>query len=208
MGTESITGNTPSVKVKKKTNKWKIAFFVLIAILIGSIIFVYMRITSIREPQLPQVLSEINQSESSFQVSLNKAQANAIVNDFLTDFQKDSDFKFEFVLQKQALFTGTFKVLGEDVRFYLYFNPKVEDNGDVTLKASSVSIEKLELPIHEILKHVEKNYKLPDWVQVKSSDNSIILHLSNFKTENGISFSANKFDLIDDEIVFTVYLFS
>ena len=204
MGTET----TIERPVKKRINKWKVAFFVLIALLIGSLLFVIIRVNTIREPELPVIMSEIKQSEASFQVQLNKSQANAIVNDFLTDFQKDSDFKFEFVLQKQALFTGTFQILGEDVRFYLYFTPSVEDNGDISLKASSVSIEKLELPIHEILKHIEKNYKLPEWVNVKSSENTIILHLSKFKTENGLSFSANKFDLIDDEINFTVYLFS
>lgn len=192
--------------IVKSINKWKIAFIILVGIILGLFIFLFIRINAEREPNLPVVLDEIKQSESSFQVELNKSQANAIVNDFLTDFQKDSSIKYDFILEKQALLIGNFVFLDEKVKFYLYFTPSLENNGDVMLKATSVSIGELGLPKSELLQYVQNNYEVPDWVEVRASENSIILHLSQFETAGGMRITANEIDLIDDEIIFTVSL--
>lgn len=187
-------------KSKRSINKWKIAFFVVIGIIIGALVFLCIRITADREPGLSNKMAEIVQSDASFQIEVNRMQANAIANKFLMDFQENSPVKYEFILEKQALLTGNFVFLGEDIKFYLYFTPSVLENGDLKLKASSVSVGRLEIPKSEILKYVKNNYKLPDWVEVDSVNDSVVLHLSQMQTKNGMSFTLQEIDLVNDKI--------
>ena len=51
-------------------------------------------------------------------------------------------------------------MLGHDIPFYLYFDPYVMANGNVQLKAKSLSIGTLGLPIKEVLKFAKRSYKL------------------------------------------------
>ena len=87
---------------KESINKWKIAFLVIIGIIIATSVFLYIRATAEREPDINTIMAQIKQADASFQIELNKSQANAIVNDYLTDFQKETSVKYEFVLEEQA----------------------------------------------------------------------------------------------------------
>ena len=200
-------GNNREDQKVKSINIWKFLFIILLAIIVGTIIFLFIRVNAVREPNLPEMLNEIEQTDATFQVELNKTQTNAIVNNFLTNYQKDSSVKFEFIVEMQALLTGNFKFLGENLKFYIYFNPTVEDNGDITLKTTSISIGELKLPAPELLTYVSSSYDLPDWVEVRSEESSIVIHLSQFKPAPNMRISADKIDLIDDEILFTVSLY-
>ena len=95
---------------------------------------------------------------------------------------------------------------GQDIKFYLYFMPSVESNGDVLLTATSVSVGKLELPKSELLKFVKNNYDLPDWVEVDIEKDSLVLYLSQIKALGGVGIAAKEIDLANDKIVFTASL--
>lgn len=191
---------------RKFENPWKLAFFVLIGILIGTIIFLYIRITTEREKSSVLEQSAIATGEPTFQVQITKSQANQLINFYLNGFQANSPIKYTFVLENQALLNGTFNFLGHDLNFYLYFEPYVLDNGDVQLKAKSISIGKLSLPISELMRYVKNNFKLPTWVEIDTEKELMILHLSQYKLESGMHFQAEKIDLVDDDIKFNVFL--
>ena len=92
------------------------------------------------------------------------------------------------------------------LNFYLYFEPSVLKNGDVQLKAKSISIGTLSLPISELMKFVKLKFKLPEWVEVNSKEEQIIMHLSEFQLKGGMYIGADKIDLVGDEILFNVFL--
>ena len=125
---------------------------------------------------------------------------------FLTDFQKDSDIKYEFYLENQALLKGQFNFLGAKINFYLYFDPYVMDNGNVQLKARDLSIGTLNLPISEVMSMITRSYKFPDWVEVSTKDQTIELKLDQFKMQNGLFIKADHIDLVGDDIQFSLYL--
>jgi uncharacterized protein YpmS len=190
----------------KLENPWKLAFFVLIGILAGVICFVAFRVTRVSEADNLTGQSDIVNEDPTFQIQLNKSQTNQLINFYLDEFQKDSGVEYSFSLENQALFTGTFEILGHKLKFYLYFEPYVTDSGEIELKAKSLSVGTLSLPISELMNYVKNNFKLPSWVEINSSDELIILHLNQFKYKNGISFNAEQIDLVDDVIVINVYL--
>ena len=193
-------------KNKKKIKRWQISLLVIAGIIIGIFAVLVVRINSKREPELATKNTGVVSKESTFQVQLTKSQTNELLNYYLNEFQKDSKVKYSFVLENQALLQGTFPFMGHDLIFYLYFEPTVTDGGNVQLKAKSISIGTLSLPISELMKYVKTQFKLPAWVIVNSKDEIIELHLNEFQLKGGMYLGAEKIDLLGDEIKFNVFL--
>jgi uncharacterized protein YpmS len=185
-------------------NPWKLAFFTLLGILIGSIFFLFIRITDNREPRIEK--THFIKSDSSFEIQLTKRQTNQIINSYLKELQKKSKIKYNFTLENQALLRGNFIFLGHRLNFYLYFEPYVIDNGDVKLKVKSISIGTLSLPNSELMKFMKNNFKLPSWVEIDGANEIIVLHLKQFKLKNGIYFEVKQINLVDDIIKLNVHL--
>lgn len=194
-------------KKRKLENPWKLAFFLVMGILIGISCFIFIRVNTLREPEgFIENISIQSDDEPALQIQMTKSQTNKLINYYLNEFQSNSPVKYNFILDKQALLNGKFKFLGADLNFYLYFDPYVTTNGEVQLKAKSLSIGSLPLPISELMNFIKKNFDLPLWVEVDSKKEMIILHLNQFKLENGMFFNVEKIDLIDDDISVSVFL--
>ncbi len=88
-------------------------------------------------------------------------------------------------MENEALLNGTFEVLGFPIDFYLYFDPYVMENGNVQLKARSLSIGTLSLPIKDVMNMIKRNYKLPDWIEVNTDDLTIMLRLDHSECKTG-----------------------
>ncbi|EOT42818.1 MULTISPECIES: YpmS family protein [Enterococcus] len=191
----------------KKMNGWKIAFLVLTAFIIGSGIFLGTRIFSNREPNYSKSAKVSDkQGQEVTTISMNKSQLNTLIDYYLTDFQKDSSVKYQFALENEAMLSGETKVLNFPVQFYLYFDPYVMENGNIQLRAKSMSIGTLGLPIEEVMKLVKRGYDFPDWIDVTPKDKSITLRLDQFQLPTGLFVKAKKINLIDDEIQVGLYL--
>ncbi|MDT2596096.1 YpmS family protein [Enterococcus dongliensis] len=194
-------------EITKKINGWKIAFLVLIGILLGSVLFATVRIFTVRETNLPPS-SETTVPKGSpvLTMNTNKKKLNTVMAYFLNDLQKDSTVKYEFYLENQAMLKGEFKILGAKVEFYLYFDPYVMDNGNVQLKARDLSIGTLNLPVSQVMATVKRSYTFPKWVAIDPKDQTIVLKLNKFKLNNGMFIKANHIDLVGDDIQFGLYL--
>ncbi|WP_419469618.1 YpmS family protein [Candidatus Enterococcus mansonii] len=193
--------------MKQTINRWKIAFLVLVGLIIGSLAFVFVRITQVREPNYKPV-PELVEKEGTPVIAIqsNKKQVNSLIDFYLSDFQKGSKITYKFYLENEAMLNGTFEVLGHPIQFYLYFDPYVMDDGNVQLKAKSLSIGTLGLPMKEILKFVQRDYKLPSWVEVNPDEQTILLRLDQFRMQNGLFIRAEKINLVDDDIRMNIYL--
>ncbi|MBO0469208.1 YpmS family protein [Enterococcus sp. DIV0242_7C1] len=193
--------------VQTPMNRWKIAFLILVGTIIASLAFIFVRITQVREPNykpVPELVAK--EGTPVIAIQSNKKQVNALIDFFLSDFQKDSDINYKFYLENEAMLNGTFEVLGYPIEFNLYFDPFVMNDGNVQLKAKSLSIGTLGLPIKEILKFVQRDYKLPSWVEVNPDDSTILLRLDQFRMQNGLFIRAEKINLVDDDIRMNIYL--
>ncbi|OTP12136.1 hypothetical protein A5844_000352 [Enterococcus sp. 10A9_DIV0425] len=192
---------------RKKINFWKYAFLILLGLMVGVSVFLGSRIFANREPNLPEVppITE-RQGEPVLTINTNKEKVNQMISFFLTDLQKDQDIKYKFYLENEAMLNGTFEVLGFPIDFYLYFDPYVMENGNVQLKAKSLSIGTLSLPIKDVMNMIKRNYKLPDWIEINTDDLTIMLRLDQFRMQNGMYIKANKIDLVNDDIRFSIYL--
>lgn len=193
-------------KMAKTINPWKLAFLGLIGVLVGFLLFIGIRATQVREPDFDSSKIAKRSGNPVLTIQSNKQQINELIAFYLDDFQKNSDVTYDFYLENEAMLAGNFKILGHPIQFNLYFDPYVMDNGNVQLKAKSLSIGTLGLPIRDILGFVQRDYNLPDWVEVMPEDKYILLRLDKFQMQNGLFIRADKINLIDDDIRVSIYL--
>ena len=190
-----------------KLNPWKAAFLFLVAVLIGGFLLLFTRLTQERE-NVSQIIAEnvVREGDPVITINSNKEQVNRFVDFYLADLQKDAEQQYQFVLKNEALLTGEFDLLGFPVSFYLYFDPFVMANGNIQLKAKSLSIGALGLPINQVLKMIQNNSKIPEWIDIQPKEEMINLRLDQFELKNGMFFRADKINLVDNEIQLNVYL--
>lgn len=196
------------IKTKlKKINGWKMAFLTLIGILLGSFLLIYSRVNQERE-DLSQIQTQVtaNAGEAVLNIRSNKEQVNRLVAFYLDELQADSKQKFTFVLKSEALLSGQIEVLGIPLNFYVYFDPYVMDDGNIQLKAKSLSIGSLGLPLNEVLKMISRNKQIPEWVEVVPKEGTIVLRLDQFELANGMYIRGEKINLVDDDIQVNLYL--
>ncbi|MGG5358719.1 hypothetical protein IGI57_001352 [Enterococcus sp. DIV0213j] len=216
-----MTEKEPEKRVSKKTpkqaskkpfresmrNPWKIACLVLIGLILGTGIFLGTRIFANREPDYKEIPAiTARQGEPVLTINTKKEKVNQLITFFLEDFQKDSDVKYKFYLENEALLNGEFEILGFPINFYLYFDPYVMENGNVQLKAKSLSVGTLSLPIKDIMNMIKRNYKLPDWIEINTDDLTVMIRLDQFRMQNGMYIKAERINLVDDDIQFSLYL--
>ncbi|MHC5268029.1 YpmS family protein [Enterococcus sp. LJL98] len=195
------------VKTLKSMNKWKAAFFVLLALVLGLSLLLVTRLYQEREAIPPmKIETSAKAGIPVLNVRSNKEQINALVAFYLEDLQKETEQNYQFVLKNEALLTGEFDLLGFPVTFYLYFDPYVMEDGNVQLKAKSLSIGALGLPINQVLRMIKNNSQIPEWIEVQPKEERIVLRLDQFQLKNGLSFRADKLNLVEDEIQLSVYL--
>lgn len=191
----------------KKINGWMVAFFVLLGVVVGSGIVVANRVLETREVPTSNSAKLVERDGSPVvTIESTKQQVNELIAFYLQDYSEKSGLDYTFTLENQALLNGQFKVLGMPVNFYLYFDPYVMENGNVQLKAKSLSIGTLGVPIKEVMKLVKRSYKLPSWIEIKPSDGTVLIRLDQFRMQNGLFIKAEKIDLVDDEIKASLYL--
>ncbi|MEG0285146.1 MULTISPECIES: YpmS family protein [Vagococcus] len=187
-------------------NPWRVAFLTLLAVVIGFISVLMFRISTPRmtyDAKLPVIETK---EKAIFDINMKKEQVNDAINFFLEESMKESGVDYSFVLENQAMIDGTFNLLGHETHFYLYFEPYVLNDGNVQLKAKSLSVGSLNVPIPAMINYISSTTDLPNWIEMDADQQLINLHLNKFQLDNGMSIRAKKINLINDEISFSIYL--
>ncbi|TWW13836.1 hypothetical protein LABALGNA3A7_00800 [Dellaglioa algida] len=194
------------LKTKKNINAWKIAFIVLLSLLIGTALYLSIGAMSQFKDQKALITQTNSKStkRTNLSVEMNKDQLNGTINYYLKSIQKGQSIKYRFLVDKSAILMGTTKVLGQDVSFTLYSDPIVTSSGDIVLKAKSVAVGALPVPKKFIMNYVKKAYDLPSWITIDSKNQTIVLNLKKLDIENGIQASATKIDLKTNVFKFNV----
>nr|WP_321314514.1 YpmS family protein [uncultured Ligilactobacillus sp.] len=192
----------------KQFNLWKFAFFALLIVVLGLIIFIGVKISlpnSEQESANTQI-EKIEKSAASVDVTMNKEDFSSAINYFLSKEQKKSGIKYRFILNKSAILMGTTKVLGKKITFSVYATPSINKDGNIVLKIKSIAVGSLSTPSSFILNYIKNNYNLKGIVQINAKENKIILRLDQLTSKNDLKVKATKMDLKQNEIKFKVLI--
>lgn len=179
-------------QTKKQINPWKWGFMGLIILILLGLLTTIFLIHS--NPKKPVTTGVSSTQTTPVAATFNKKQINALSDYYLNKQQAGETNQYHFKIEDQAIVYGTVIVLGSPVNYSLFLTPNVESNGNVTLKATKLSVGKLRLPISVVMALVQKSYKLPDWVTMNPAKNEIYLDINHINND-GINYRAKKIDM-------------
>lgn len=188
----------------KKKNYWKIAFLVLMGLLL-----VFGGLLSAKIFSAPNETYKVSSTieakdQQVFTVHMDKSQANEMASYYLEHTLNNGKAEYDLKLNKQAVMSGELSFLGSKIHFDLEMQPYAKTNGDVLLKAKKIKAGALSLPIKFVMNYAKNSFKIPKWVDVNSNDKTILLKFTKFTTKEGYSIRAKKIDLKHDKLVFDV----
>lgn len=181
---------------------WKWGFLVLLSIFLAGGIYVTFKASRPIQQVDDQVVRSSNQYDR-IPIKLKKNQINDLSAAYLSQFQKDEDFNYEFKIgQRYAILSGETEILGKKIQFALTMIPKVTKSGNIKLKAHGLTVGTLNLSAKIVLKYISRNYQLPKWVSIDGGE--ALLRLNQIKTTNKVSFQAKTIDIDKNDFQFII----
>lgn len=181
---------------------WKWGFLVLLSIFLAGGIYVTFKASRPIQQVDDQVVRSSNQYDR-IPIKLKKNQINDLSATYLSQFQKDEDFNYEFKIgQRYAILSGETEILGKKIQFALTMIPKVTKSGNIKLKAHGLTVGTLNLSAKIVLKYISRNYQLPKWVSIDGDE--ALLRLNQIKTTNKVSFQAKTIDIDKNDFQFII----
>ncbi|GEK34178.1 YpmS family protein [Kurthia sibirica] len=186
-------------------NKWKVAFISLatavlvILILVTTLLFSGGKNMAKPEPKVHNgSVVTITTKPIDFEKMANKMIGNATNGSALQAYIKvDDDVKIK----------SNVEALGVNVPITLDFEPEVDDQGNIILHQTNVTVGLLDLPAQAALKLLRDSNKLPDWITVQPSDKTAYMDLSAVELPIGSEnahLQAKEFDLTNNKIVLDI----
>lgn len=185
-------------------NKWKFGFLLLLGLNLLFAIIIFSLLLA------PSDSKEISKSKSptgdhvSFHVNSNKYDLNRLINHYLKEEAADSPIDYRVILGDEVELYGTLPFFSEKLNLKLTFEPIAQKNGDLILKQKSMAVGKLHLPISYVLNFISENYMLPKGVDIRPNDQLVYIHMEQLKLKSDLKIKADKFDLKNDDIAFTI----
>ena len=185
-------------------NKWKRGFFLLLG-LNGFILILLISLILVPADEKGKILQGVpNNNSVTFEVTSNKADLNRLINQYIKKEAADSPIEYSIQLQDEVELYGTIPFFSQEIDLKLTFEPEALENGDLVLKQKSISLGSLHLPVSYVLKYINENYKLPKGVDIQPNDKLVYVNMQQLKLKSDVKIQAKKFDLIKDDIAFTI----
>lgn len=195
--------------MKEEKNKWKIAFWTLLGIiLLGGGIMGWKLFAPSPEHLSKKEQATIQKAEQKdqvpIQISLTGNEVETIINEALNT-KEDQQTTYDFVLQKkEALLQMKTKLLGLSVEIIAKVQPVVMENGDLKLKITKLGCgELLHFPTKFLLREIQRNKILPEWIEVLPDEKAFELHFVESPFSNYGHLKVETIDLNRDVYQFT-----
>lgn len=187
-------------------NSWKKAFWVLCAAN-GLVVLMLLVLMTVKVPSAPYIyMQELEPAESVMTISSTKADLNRMIEQFLKRYTDQEKIKYQVWIEEDIRLTGSVQVFRRDVGTQIHFDPVVMKNGDLLLKASSMRIGALPVPIHKVLGYIRTYYDLPEWVAIEPNEKQVLVHLSKMKEVGPFKARVTAFDPVADHFKFELYM--
>ena len=184
-------------------NKWKIAFFLLLIIIVGSIGALLYWITS---PTKNVEVEEApaNPSGHVLTVNVSKEDFQGIANTFIATAMDDKPIPIQLSVEDQVILSSELTIFSLTLPVKMFFEPFVEENGNIRLEQSSVEVGQLQLPPDLVLKLLRDSIDLPRWMVVKPEEEEVLIQLASIPMASGVNVRAKELNLQDDKIILEI----
>lgn len=156
---------------------WKWAFFILAGINIAIISSFWLLLSPIGSESAPEELPEGEAPAQEEEVFFTAETSVDQIRSFMRSQTDDAiDIHME---DDEIVFTGNYTFFGMDVDLNLYLLPTVSESGNLRLEENGMAIGSLNLPSAAVLRVVEEQGDLPEFVHVYPQEGVIDVHVND-----------------------------
>lgn len=192
------------MKEKKATN-WKKLFVTLASInfllLFGMILFIYWPVPSAEPPEKVYLEEEAG---AEFTIRSSKENLNQLINAYIAQLPQLGNIQYSFRLDEEVHLMGSVEAFSTEVPVNISFEPVVQENGDIILQSTGMSLGLLRLPQDRILQYVSSRVETPDWITINPKEERIYIALTQMELKSNFHVKAQQIDLANDNIAFRI----
>lgn len=186
-------------------NKWKIAFFLLVLIIVGSIGgFIYWITTPVESVRIEE--NSIPIEGIVLTVNATKEDFQAIANTYIKKEIGGKPLPLQLTVDDQIVLSSEFTLFSINFPVKMFFKPYVEENGNIRLEQSSVEIGPQKMDPAMILKLLRDSVDLPSWMVVNPAEEEVLIQLSEIPMTSGVHVRAKELNLVEDIITLEIVL--
>ncbi|KOO48836.1 YpmS family protein [Viridibacillus arvi] len=184
-------------------NKWKIAFFFLIALMLSVIIGLFVFITKpATDTPIPETTAMPDGSKLSVQTT--PADFEAIANKYIQDAMKSKSIPVHMYINEEVSLVSELSVFGMELPITMKFDPTIDEGGNLILKQTNVEVGMLNIPPSTALKLLNDSVDLPSWMVIRPNKEEVYMGLTEIAVLSGSRMQAKEFNLKEGKIILEV----
>ena len=181
-------------------NKWKIAFFLLAALIVtGVLAFVFWISRPADGTPLPEAAPAGGEVDR-LTVTATRDDLEGIANTYIRQAINNDRIPVTLEFEDDVLLVSELTVFAVQLPVMMHFEPVVLEDGNLSLKQKSVEVGNLTIPPSTILKLLGDTVGLPAWMVVRPKEEELFIDLSRLPVSGGIQVRAKEINLPQDEI--------
>lgn len=181
--------------------KWRLAFYVLLAVNALALVGVVLYVTTPTEDYTSyEALKNAPSAGNTVIVNTTKADFEGIANTYIQDAMKDQPIPLALAVNDDVSLSTELTVFSVTLPILMKFEPLVQEDGNLLLEQKSVEVGMLDIPPESALKLLRDSVDLPEFMEVMPAEEEILLKLTEIPLDDGISVRAASFNLQEDDI--------
>ncbi|SFM18239.1 Uncharacterized protein YpmS [Gracilibacillus orientalis] len=190
---------------EKKITNWKKLFVTLgsinILLIVGIVLFIFWPVPGAEPPE--KVFLE-EESGAEFTIRSSKDNLNELVNAYIEKLPKPANIQYSLRLDEEVHMMGTVEAFSTEVPVNISFEPIVQENGDIILQSTGMSLGLLRLPQDRILQYVSSRVETPEWITINPKEEQIYIAITQMELRSNFHIRAQQIDLVKDNISFRI----
>ncbi|WP_112182265.1 MULTISPECIES: YpmS family protein [Paraliobacillus] len=185
---------------------WRFLFISLLSLNVFIIITLFILIFSPTPGSnaLPEKEYIEDEAGAEFTVRSSKQNLTELVNQYIDKALNDEDGKYSIQLNENVQIFGSVEAFEKDIPISIEMEPVVQENGDIILKQTEMSLGLLNLPKNKILEYVAKAIDAPEWVIIDPDNEEIYIAITQMDIKSNFKVRAQQIDLENDQISFRI----
>jgi len=193
-----------NIEIKTKPS-WKQLFLGIVGLNVCFVLlFFIFLLWPVSDTEIPNKEYIEEDPGAEFTITSSKQNLNELVNEYVDNFMNDQDDRYTVKLNENVQLLGSIEAFQTDIPISITLEPSVQENGDLVLYASDMSLGLLALPEKKILEYVKKELKTPDWVQIDPKNQLIYIGVTQMEVKSNFKVKVQSFDLKNDYITFRI----
>lgn len=186
-------------------NFWKVSFFVLAALVATAFVYLFILIGSQSE-SAPIPKAKLSGEGNYLTVKATKDDLEGIANTYIRKALNKEPIPIVMEVHDDIVLKSELTVFSYTLPVIMHFNPVVREDGNLTLKQSSLEIGQLNIPPSTVLKILRDSVKLPPWMIVRPKEEEVFIDLNALPISGDLRVKAKEFNLENDQIVLEIMI--